>query len=353
MFGSLFGHSVTQNLPVLSIQQLNAPENFDSVFNLATGRRRRSSPTCRRAGEFPLPERRLRPRAAREAAAAARRRVQRHRPARADADDVDRGRRTSATAAATCSQATVRKSTSTRRRSSATPACRGTSAGPYFNEFGWTQDVDYFCNCATNAYDSLQAKLTKRFSDGYSVQVNYTLQKAEQDSGEYFQTPLPPAAGLFDTALNRGPADWDRTHNFVFSIVAELPIGRGRDLSLRRLAGDEPPRRRLAVQHQHVHPERAAVQRQLPQLRRGPRHGPESAGSHRRSGGTADARPVVQRDADRRAGQRVRAAGRRERSATCLRNELRGPGYWRVDASIFKHFEFGGRPRRSRCASRR
>src|SRR4030095_16632693 len=35
--------------------------------------------------------------------------------------------------------------------------------------FGWTQGIDYFCNCATNAYDSLQTRLTKRFSGGYSV----------------------------------------------------------------------------------------------------------------------------------------------------------------------------------------
>ena len=31
-FGSIFGHSVTQNLPVLGIQNLNPPNNFDSVF---------------------------------------------------------------------------------------------------------------------------------------------------------------------------------------------------------------------------------------------------------------------------------------------------------------------------------
>ena len=37
VFGSLFGHTVTQNLPVLSVQDLNAPNNFDSVFNLAQG----------------------------------------------------------------------------------------------------------------------------------------------------------------------------------------------------------------------------------------------------------------------------------------------------------------------------
>ncbi len=41
-----------------------------------------------------------------------------------------------------------------------------------------------------------------------------------QESGDYFH--------LRRRELNKGPADWDRTHNFVFSLVAELPIGRGR-----------------------------------------------------------------------------------------------------------------------------
>src|SRR5207245_10490252 len=35
VFGSIFGHTVTQNLPVLSAQSLVAPANFASVFNLA------------------------------------------------------------------------------------------------------------------------------------------------------------------------------------------------------------------------------------------------------------------------------------------------------------------------------
>ena len=29
--------------------------------------------------------------------------------------------------------------------------------------YGWTQSFDYFCNCATNLYNSLQTKATKRF----------------------------------------------------------------------------------------------------------------------------------------------------------------------------------------------
>jgi hypothetical protein len=37
VFGSLFGHSATQNLPVLAAQQLTAPSNFDRVFTLASG----------------------------------------------------------------------------------------------------------------------------------------------------------------------------------------------------------------------------------------------------------------------------------------------------------------------------
>ena len=37
VFGSVFGHTVTQNLPVLSAQNLNGANSFDAVFNLAQG----------------------------------------------------------------------------------------------------------------------------------------------------------------------------------------------------------------------------------------------------------------------------------------------------------------------------
>ena len=37
VFGSVFGHNVTQNLPVLGIQSLQPARNFDSVFTLAQG----------------------------------------------------------------------------------------------------------------------------------------------------------------------------------------------------------------------------------------------------------------------------------------------------------------------------
>ena len=37
IFGSVFGHNVTQNLPVLAIQSMQPARNFDAVFNLAQG----------------------------------------------------------------------------------------------------------------------------------------------------------------------------------------------------------------------------------------------------------------------------------------------------------------------------
>ena len=76
---------------------------------------------------------------------------------------------------------------------------------PFFNKFGWSQGIDYFCNCATNSYDSLQAKLTKRFSSGYSANVNYTLQRARQHGGDQFETDLPEHQGLYNSDLEYGP----------------------------------------------------------------------------------------------------------------------------------------------------
>ena len=56
VFGSLFGHSVTQNLPVLSVQEINAPENFERVFTLAQGPPPPVFPTVPQNGRFPLPD---------------------------------------------------------------------------------------------------------------------------------------------------------------------------------------------------------------------------------------------------------------------------------------------------------
>jgi hypothetical protein len=185
----------------------------------------------------------------------------------------------------------------------------------------------------------MQAKLNKRFSDGYSLQVNYTLQRAEQENGEYFQTPLPPAAGLFDTELNKGPADWDRTHNLVISLVAEVPMGRGRaylsDVSnaMNLLVGGWQFNANtfiLSGLPYNVSYRNAGADRDTgpnrPDLIGDP-DGPETRDQWFNVTPIGEAGSAFGRPAPGTFGN-------------LERNSLRGPGYWRVDASLFKHFPF-------------
>ena len=74
-----------------------------------------------------------------------------------------------------------------------------TTVGGYGGSFGWTQGINIFCNCGKNSYDSLQARFNRRFKDGYSYQMNYTWQKAQQDDGSLLllrPEPEPRAHGL-------------------------------------------------------------------------------------------------------------------------------------------------------------
>ena len=65
VFGSLFGHSVTQNLPVLSVQaQTGTTGRISTRSSISPSRRRRLFSSTRTRGRFPLPNQRLRARAA-------------------------------------------------------------------------------------------------------------------------------------------------------------------------------------------------------------------------------------------------------------------------------------------------
>ena len=83
--------------------------------------------------------------------------------------------------------------------------------------YGWTQTVQGYPNEAHNWYKALQTKFTRRFSKGWSAQVNYTLQRATNYDDEWW---------IYDPDLNKGPAGFDRTHNFTTAMIYELPFGR-------------------------------------------------------------------------------------------------------------------------------
>ncbi len=73
-------------------------------------------------------------------------------------------------------------------------------------------------------YDSLQARLEKRLSSGFSMMGSYTLGKSIDyvsfHSDQTWIDPLQPE-------LNKGRSDWDRRHVAALSFVWELPFARG------------------------------------------------------------------------------------------------------------------------------
>ncbi|HJR61602.1 MAG TPA: TonB-dependent receptor [Vicinamibacterales bacterium] len=343
VFGSLFGHSVTQNLPVLSVQELNAPENFERVFTLAQGPPPPVFPPVPENGRFRLPD-----------GVFARALPEKQRPPTVDAFNVILQRQLTNTMSVEAGYVGNRGRDVFAGDGPAINVNQATLEGfgtvpqnnrrPFFaggvpntlglgGAFGWTQGIDFFCNCANNAYDSLQAKFTKLFSEGYSIKANYTLQRQVQESADYF---------FYDVEMNKGPADWDRTHSFVFSAVAEVPVGRGRlymsditpvmdafiggwQLNVNHIIQSGLP---FSVNYRDAGQDRDTGGNNRPNLIGDP-DGPQTRDEW------FNAAPIGSPDS---------AFSRPARGTfgDMKRNALRGPGYWRTDASIFKHFRISG-----------
>lgn len=343
VFGSLFGHAVTQNLPVLSNQSLNAPNNFDAVFNLAQGPTAPVFPAVPQNGRFPLPN-----------GSGARALTQKQQLPTVDAWNVTVQHQLTDTLSVEAGYVGNRGSHAFFGDNPATnanaPSIVGFAQGvstdlrrPFFagnvanaqgfgGAFGWTQSFDFFCNCATNIYHSLQTKATKRFSGGYSLFAQYTLQRSENNDGEYY---------FIDPDVNRGVANFDRTHTFTFSTVAELPIGRGKawlsDASrpVDLIIGGWQINQNTVIQSGfpfNVSYRNAGQDRDTgpnrPNLIGDP-SGPQTRDQWFNAAPIGDSSSAFSRP----------AAGT---FGNLERNALRGPGYWRTDASLFKNFPLPG-----------
>jgi len=218
VFGSIFGHAVTQNLPVLAVQNDNATSQTDAVFNLATGPNAPVFPTVPSDGLLPLP-----------VGIFARARPTRMRLARLDAYNLTVQHQLTNTISmelafvgnnghgfyANNPAVNVNQ-----------PSIVGFASGvskndrrPLFNRFGWTQDIDFFGNDAPSYYDALQAKIDKRFNNGLQFVAHYTWAKNLTHDGGYYN---------IDPQVNYGPDDFNRKHVFSISSVYELPFGKGK-----------------------------------------------------------------------------------------------------------------------------
>jgi outer membrane receptor protein involved in Fe transport len=345
VFGSTFGHSVTQNLPVLSFQQLNPANNFESVFDLATGPPPPVFPEVPANGRLPLPN-----------GVSARLLPDTQNLARVDAYNVtlqreitptlsaeiayvgNRGKGFMGDNPATNTNAPTIVGFGTLDQNERRPFYAGAvqTVDGLSGAYGWTQGIDYFSNTGKSRYNAFQAKLTRRFSHGYSLLAHYTFQKAKNNDGSYF---------FIDPDVNYGPADFIRTHVFVLSGNAELPFGQG-----RRWASDASGLAQALVGGWQVNAN-VTIQSGLP-----------FNVDYRDSGSDRDTgpnRPDMIGDPDVGSGDGLTSpyfnvtpigtegsAFGRPAAGTfgnLPRNELRGPGWWNVDASLFKRFGLGSR----------
>ncbi|MDQ1473255.1 MAG: hypothetical protein QOJ99_4735, partial [Bryobacterales bacterium] len=99
----------------------------------------------------------------------------------------------------------------------------GAAGQPLFTAFGRKAQTQAVVPYGTTNYNSLQAKLERRFNSGFTLTAAYTWAKsidfaADSDNALMFNA-------VFAQAKNRAVSDFDRRQNFQAGFLAELPFG--------------------------------------------------------------------------------------------------------------------------------
>ena len=104
----------------------------------------------------------------------------------------------------------------------------GAASQPYNKLYGNTAALNLIGPETHSHYDSLQAKLSRRFSNGIQLNAAYTFSKNTGiccDDTAY-NGPAIPLPQYYN--LNRSLEPFDRTHNFTMSGIGQLPFGKGK-----------------------------------------------------------------------------------------------------------------------------
>ena len=100
---------------------------------------------------------------------------------------------------------------------------------PYFNRFSGfyngatqiccSQNINYTGPSARETYNALQTTVQQRFAHGFQLLANYTWSRALNYGATYF---------AIDPRVEKGPSDTNRNQLFVLSGVYELPFGKNK-----------------------------------------------------------------------------------------------------------------------------
>lgn len=92
--------------------------------------------------------------------------------------------------------------------------------------YGRTASTVFLRPVGSGQYHSMQAQLHRRFADGLSLSMNYTLARAKSDNENSSFQPAVQAVQYL--SRNYALTSTDRTHNVGITSVWELPFGRDR-----------------------------------------------------------------------------------------------------------------------------
>jgi hypothetical protein len=222
VFGSNFGHNVTQNPPVLANQSIQPPNGFTDVFTLAQGPSTLAPITVSSNGTFPLPPN-INPK---------------FRPATITLPQVYlynvavQHQLTSKVAVTGSYVGNANRhgfmgtsNTINPNEAMFVPGVSNTNLDrPYYSRFGWTNDLSYYCDCANEHYNSFQGAVKINAWQGWTMQASYTYQRQfgdgwGYDSNYYF---------LYDRAAGQGYSNTLPRQQWTFAQVYDIPFGRGR-----------------------------------------------------------------------------------------------------------------------------
>jgi len=239
MFGSIFGHTATQNLPVLGIQSVLSPQGnaWDPAFSLSVGpplitpaqvlANSPLGPTGNHLlpnGITPwvFPRKMLLPTVDAWNAT-----VQRQITPTFYIEAAYVGNKGTHVQTGENNWLDINAATTVGYCNSANPASPTTGClsynqrQPYFAKYGWTQLLRCVCDPGDNHYNSLQLKAEKRMSYGLSVLGVYTFSHAKNHDAPDF---------LYDPSIYYGRPNWQRNQVLSVATIYELPFGRGKQL---------------------------------------------------------------------------------------------------------------------------
>ncbi len=241
VFGSIFGHVLTQNLPVLANQNLTNSGTGTAAFNLATGPTGFVFPSIPSNGLIPIPP-----------GDNVKIRSDPNMFPTIDTWNVALQRQLTSTTSVTVSyvgnkgthtfsgdgqtvnpnepQVCLPASQSATGQqlcyNPSAPAGSGTQTAntnmlkQYFKQFGWTQGLTFYNNAFDTHYNSLQITAEKRFSQGLQLTANYAYQKAYNYGGD-----------MVDKKYDWGRYDDLRDSQLTVFGTYQLPFGKNREFA--------------------------------------------------------------------------------------------------------------------------